>query len=90
MLVSSGLNNPTGVAVDGQDNVYLADTGNNAIKQWNPTGQQSDSAGHQPDLNSPMGVAVDGQGNIYVADANNNAIKKLTPGLSSVEQQHRG
>ena len=33
-LVSSGLNGPFGVAVDGAGNVYIADTGNNAIKEW--------------------------------------------------------
>ena len=33
-LVSSGLNQPDGVAVDGAGNVYIADTYNNAIKEW--------------------------------------------------------
>ena len=33
-LVSSGLNYPEGVAVDGAGNVYIADYGNNAIKEW--------------------------------------------------------
>ena len=32
-LVSSGLSDPSGVAVDGSGNVYIADTGNNAIKE---------------------------------------------------------
>ena len=32
-LVSSGLNLPEGVAVDGAGNVYIADSGNNAIKE---------------------------------------------------------
>ena len=31
--MSSGLNSPIGVAVDGSGNVYIADTGNNAIKE---------------------------------------------------------
>ena len=38
-LVSTGLNYPTGVAVDGAGNVYIADTHNNAIKEWNATTQ---------------------------------------------------
>src|SRR5208337_4417372 len=33
-LVGSGLNEPYGVAVDGVGNVYIADSGNNAIKKW--------------------------------------------------------
>ena len=39
-LVSSGLNDPTGVAVDGSGNVYIADSGNNAIEEWNASTQQ--------------------------------------------------
>ena len=34
-LVSSGLNSPAGVAVDGVGNVHIADTHDNAIKEWN-------------------------------------------------------
>ena len=33
-LVSAGLTDPAGVAVDGAGNVYIADYGNNAIKEW--------------------------------------------------------
>jgi hypothetical protein len=33
-LVSSGLSYPDGVAVDGAGNVYIADSGNSAIKEW--------------------------------------------------------
>ena len=39
-LVSTGLNTPSGVAVDGSGNVYIADTPNNAIKEWNASTQQ--------------------------------------------------
>src|ERR1035438_5975907 len=76
-LVSSGLNNPHGVAVDGDGNVYIADTNNNAIKEWNPASQlvrRLVSTG----LKSPSGVAVDGQANVYIADTSDNAIKKYT------------
>ena len=38
-LVSSGLDTPYGVAVDAAGNVYIADSGNNAIKEWNATTQ---------------------------------------------------
>ena len=41
-----GCNNPYGVAVDGAGNVYIADTGNNAIKEWNAATQH----GHHPGL----------------------------------------
>jgi hypothetical protein len=37
---SSGLNGPTGTAVDGSGNVYFSDSGNNAIKEWSASTQQ--------------------------------------------------
>ena len=74
-LVSSGLNRPYGVAVDGSGNVYIADTDNNAIKEWNAT-TQTVSTLVSSGLNQPLGVAVDGAGNVYIADTFNNAIKE--------------
>jgi len=44
-LTSSGLNSPYSVAVDGSDNVYFADTGNHALKQWSASTQQVTTIG---------------------------------------------
>lgn len=75
VLVSSGLSGPQAVAVDGSGNVYIADSSNNVIKEWNAsTGQVSVLVPFG--LNDPGGVAVDAQGNVYIADTKNNAIKK--------------
>ena len=82
-LVAAGLNGPNGVAVDGAGNIYFADRGNNAIKEWHAaTGTITTlvSAG----LNSPNGVAVDGSGNVYIADTNNNAIDEWNPTTGTV------
>jgi DNA-binding beta-propeller fold protein YncE len=74
-LVSSGLLGPWGVAVDGAGNVYIADTGNNAIKKW-------EAASHtiitlvSSGLNQPASVAVDGAGNVYIADLSHSMIKE--------------
>ena len=75
-LVSSGLAERFGVAVDGSGNVYIAETLRNAIKEWvaaSNTVVTLVSSG----LNYPSEVAVDGAGNIYIADTFNNAIKEL-------------
>jgi DNA-binding beta-propeller fold protein YncE len=82
-LVSSGLNYPGSVAVDGAGNVYIADTLNNAIKKWtaaNNTVTTLVSSG----LNTPAGVAVDGAGNVYIADTFNSAIKEWTAANQTV------
>jgi DNA-binding beta-propeller fold protein YncE len=74
-LVSSGLSNPYGVAVDGAGNVYFSDTGNNAVKKWNAATLQVTTL-VSTGLNSPEGVAVDGAGNIYIADWGSSTIKE--------------
>ena len=74
-LASSILNLPTGIAVDGAGNVYIADTWHSAIEEWNAaTGTVTTlvSAG----LSYPNSVAVDNVGNVYIADTDNNAIKE--------------
>jgi len=82
-LVSSGLNSPLGVAVDGSGDVYIADSGNNAIKEWSLSTQQVTTL-VSSGLNVPFGVAVDGSGNVYIADSGNNAIKEWSPSTQQV------
>ncbi len=69
---------PQGVAVDGAGNVYVADSGNKAIRQVTPTGAVTKLV-RGGMLVSPYGVAVDGATNIYVADYGGGAILKVTP-----------
>jgi sugar lactone lactonase YvrE len=77
-LADTDLINPTGVAIDGLGDVYVADQGDSAIKDLTVTITNLTtliSAG----LLNPAGIAVDGAGNLYIADAGNNAIKKWNP-----------
>ena len=72
-----GLNNPGGVISDSNQNLYIADAGNNVIKEWvAATGQLMilPIAG----LNRPSAVGIDKSGNLYIADTGNNAIKEWT------------
>ena len=74
-VVGSGFNNPQGVAVDASGNVFVADAGNNAVKEL--IGGSGTPVTVGSGFSSPMGVSVDAAGNIYVADYGNNAIKKI-------------
>jgi sugar lactone lactonase YvrE len=72
-LVSSGLKVPFGVAADGAGNVFIADTFNNAIKEWNASTQTVSTL--VSGLNRPFGVGVDGSGDLFFSD-NGNAIEE--------------
>ncbi len=82
-LVSSGLDVPIGVAVDGSGNVYIADVGNQAIKEWSAATQQATTL-VSLGLTSPTGVALDGSGNVYIADYENNAIKEWSAATQQI------
>ena len=78
--VDARFNYPNGVACDGDGNVYVADTYNQAIRKITPTGLVSTLVGPEAGLGSPGGVACDAAGNIYVADTDEFAILKVTSG----------
>lgn len=87
---SAVLSSPHGVAVDFQDNVYVADLGAHRIRKITPAGSVStlagcgvagatDGTGTAAKLYSPWGIAVDAQGNVYVGEMGNRKIRKITP-----------
>ena len=81
--VGSGLNGPTGIAIDGAGNLFITTLANgNAIVEVTPGGTQrsiSCCAGISPDsLNRAFSVAVDGYDNLYVGDFGNNRVVKLS------------
>jgi sugar lactone lactonase YvrE len=90
-LASTAFNNPTGVAIDGAKNIFVANYLNNTILEINPAGTVSAFAGSGQAGSSngldtsatfyyPNSVAVDTAGNVYVADGTNNLIRKITRG----------
>jgi sugar lactone lactonase YvrE len=82
-------NTPSGLAVDADGNLYVADTGNNAIRRVAPDGTVATVAGtgraglrdgsaREAQFNGPVGVALDAEGNLYVADTYNDRIRRVT------------
>ncbi|MDB5097889.1 MAG: repeat containing protein [Cyanobacteria bacterium RYN_339] len=80
-------NNPSDLAIDGQD-VYVSDDGNNAIRKIDAAGNVTtvaggngagyrDGVGADVRFVTPSGLALDGQGNLYVADAGAAAVRMV-------------
>ena len=85
------LNGPQGVAVDSSGNLYIADSGNNVLREIDhSTGDISTIAGNgtagytgdggaatAAELNGPEGVVIDSSGNIYIADSSNSVVREI-------------
>ncbi len=91
--IDATLSDPRGLAIDGAGNLYIADTGNNVIREINATthvittiagtgvaGPGSNGSALSATLNAPEGVAVDPSGNVYVADTGNNLVREISGG----------
>ncbi len=92
--IAASLNCPSGIAVDAQGNIFIADNNNHVIRKvdgatgiittFAGTGR---SAGYAGDgglatvakLSYPQDVAVDAKGNVYISDFGNNVIRKVSP-----------
>jgi DNA-binding beta-propeller fold protein YncE len=77
------LDSPTGIAVDANGNIFVADSNNGRIEKFAPSGAFVSIMGTKGSgprqLGQPSGIAVDRAGNIYVADASNHRLQKLAP-----------
>jgi uncharacterized protein (TIGR03437 family) len=91
LAINGLLRLPSGVCVDINYNVYIADTGDNIIRKVTPDGIINTVAGDgfgsysgdtlpavQAELHTPTDVAVDKNFNLYIADSANAAIRMVT------------
>lgn len=90
--INANINNPMGMALDIQGNLYIADTYNQRVRMVDATTgiittiAGNGIAGFSGDnglataakLNYPVDVVLDAQGNIYISDNGNCRIRKVT------------
>src|SRR5690349_12897348 len=92
MTTASGLNSPGSVAVDNDGRIFVSDTDDNRILEWEPaptSGQAanlvlgqtsfttSGAATSANGLDRPAGIWADGPGRLWVADELNNRILRF-------------
>lgn len=87
---AAAFNTPSAIALDHLGNLYVADTGNHAIRRIAPGGAvttlagngspgYADGIGRAAQFNGPVGIAVDDAGIVYVADTYNDRIRRIAP-----------
>lgn len=98
--VSASLNYPAGLAVDAQDNLYIADFYNNVVRKVSVAngiittvvGAYPGTPGYSGDngpatlaqLLNPQGIKFDAQGNLYISDSSNHRVRKVDAGTSII------
>jgi hypothetical protein len=80
---------PRGLAIDGKDNLYVADVGDSNVRKITPEGVvttlaggdgggSDDGTGKAAKFAAPRGLAADKEGTVYVADTDNHTVRKVT------------
>lgn len=83
---SARFNEPAALTIDGNNIIYVADSGNNTVRKITANAEvttlnASNQAGFTDGgldvarFNRPSGIAIDASGNLYVGDSGNNQIR---------------
>ncbi|MDO8644902.1 MAG: hypothetical protein Q7S00_08070, partial [bacterium] len=94
----AALRNATGVAVDSNDNIYIADATDSRIRKVTPDGIIVTVAGNgtagfsgdagpslEAQFNAPIDIDVDSEGHVYVVDRDNYRIRKIDCSESEIQ-----
>lgn len=90
--IAASLDDPAGLALDGNGNLYIADSNNNRIRRVDPEGRITTIAGTgvssstgdggpatAATMADPEGIAIAADGTLYVGEAVGNRIRRIAP-----------
>jgi trimeric autotransporter adhesin len=94
LATAARLSAPSGVAVDSHGDVFIADSGNNRIREINTSGIIRTFAGNgscggglgnggpavSASLCAPTGIALDHGGDLFISDTGHNVVREVTAG----------
>jgi sugar lactone lactonase YvrE len=88
---------PSAIAFDTQGNLYIAETGNHAVREFTVAGVVTTVAGNgvqgfsgdsgpatAAELDSPAGLALDTAGNLYIADSHNHRVREVAAATGTI------
>ncbi|MBI5055205.1 MAG: VCBS repeat-containing protein [Nitrospirae bacterium] len=77
--VTSNLDAPTALALDNQENIYVAESVNNKLLIFTQSGEYK---GTLEGLNKPISVALDAAGRIFIGNKDSRNVEVYNPGLT--------
>jgi YD repeat-containing protein len=84
------MNAPQGIAMNSGDAMWVADTGNNRLQKFGPTGTFANKLASEGSeagkVKEPTAVALGPGGSVWVADAGNNRVEEWNSSLGFVRQ----
>ena len=83
-FLNGGLNAPYDIAIDGDGNIWVSNSGANTISEFNSSGPVSSTGFSGGGLTNPEGLTIDASNNVWVVSPSTNTLSEFSSGGSPV------
>ena len=80
------VNKPTGICIDNEGRIYVANRGDNKILLFNSRGEYITVVHNGDLLKEPRGISLDAEGNLVVCDKGNSCLQFVSPNGSFLKK----